>query len=122
MTKLPTTGKERRARRHRRIRATLQGSAGRPRLSVFRSNQHVYVQLIDDVSGKTLIGISTRSLTKTGGEKVRGIDKVKKIGEQLAEKAQAQGITAAVFDRGGYPYHGRVAAIAEGARSKGLKL
>ncbi len=122
MAKIPTTGKERRLRRHRRVRATVQGSASRPRLSVFRSNQHVYIQLIDDAAGKTLVGISTRSLTKAGSEKIRALDKAKQIGEQLAEKAQAQGITAAVFDRGGYPYHGRVAAIAEGARSKGLKL
>ena len=76
MAKIPTTGKERRLRRHRRVRAAGgQGNASRPRLSVFRSNQHLYVQLIDDVNGKTLVGISSRNLTKAGNDKIRGTDK-----------------------------------------------
>ncbi len=110
-----------RKRRARRTRANLFGTQSKPRLSVFRSNRYLYVQLIDDQRGKTLVSASTRSLTEKGPkmEKTK-TDYGKLLGEQIAEKAATVGITSAIFDRGKYKYHGRVKAIAEAARSKGL--
>ena len=105
--------------RHNRVRSVVRGMAGRPRLSVFRSNQHMYAQLIDDTSGKTLLATNTQSVTTAGAKKA---DKAKLVGEQLAKKALAAGITSVVFDRGGYKYHGRVKALADAAREAGLKF
>jgi large subunit ribosomal protein L18 len=104
--------------RHRRVTATLQGTAEVPRLNVFRSNQHIYAQLVDDETGKTLL--STHDL-KT---KVKGTKKevALAVGKELGEKAKESGIKNVVFDRGGFKYHGRVAAIAVGAREAGLKF
>lgn len=109
-----------RKRRHQRIRAKMSGSNGRPRLCVFRSSKHIYAQLIDDKSGRTLA--SCASNEPSFGAEVRGsnIMGARKVGEGLAERALERGIKAAVFDRAGYQYHGRVKALAEGARSKGL--
>lgn len=107
-----------RARIRRRIRAKITGTAQRPRLSVFRSNKHVYVQLIDDAAGHTLASASTRD----SGAEGAGIAASKAVGTRLAERATAAGISNVVFDRGGYRYHGNVKAIAEGAREGGLQF
>jgi large subunit ribosomal protein L18 len=107
--------------RHLRIRGKVVGSAERPRLAVFRSAGHIYAQLIDDVTGRTLAAADSRSkefrqrVPRTGNAAA-----AKAVGEQLAERARARGIERAVFDRGGYQYHGRVKALAEGARAGGL--
>lgn len=107
-----------RARIRRRIRAKITGTAQRPRLSVFRSNKHVYVQLVDDAAGHTLAAASTRD----NGAEGAGVAASRAVGQRLAERASAAGITTAVFDRGGYRYHGNVQAIAEGAREGGLQF
>ena len=111
-----------RARRHRRIRVSLGGSAQRPRLSVFRSLQHIYAQLVDDTSGNTLVAAST--LDPTVRESLSGskAERARVIGQTIAERAREKGISAVVFDRGGYLYHGRVKALAEGARAAGLEF
>jgi large subunit ribosomal protein L18 len=106
-----------RLKRRRRVRAKVRGTAVRPRLSVFRSNRGVVAQLIDDVAGHTLVAVNwiepeLRDLQST--------EQAKKAGEILAQRAKAAGIETAVFDRGGYQYHGRVAALADGAREGGL--
>ena len=106
-----------RLKRRRRVRAKVQGSAARPRISVFRSNRGISAQLIDDVSGRTLAAVNWKEAAV--GD-LRGSDQAKKVGELLAERAKAAGVDAAVFDRGGYLYHGRVAALADGAREGGL--
>ena len=106
--------------RHKRVRAVISGTPDRPRLCVFRSEKHIYAQVIDDVAGKTLVSASTveKDFTEYGGNK----DAAKKIGLLIAERAKGAGIETVVFDRGGYIYHGRVAALAEGAREGGLKF
>lgn len=101
-----------------RIRGRVTGTAQKPRLSVFRSNKYIYAQLIDDVNGVTLVAASSRALT----EKAPKVDSSSLVGKALAEKAMAAGITEVVFDRGGYLYHGRVKALADGAREGGLKF
>jgi len=108
---------ERRHRIHKGIRDSLMGSAVRPRLSVYRSNKHIYAQLIDDFEGRTLASASSLE------EEVEGetpTDESRAVGELMAERAQEKDIEKVVFDRGGYRYHGRVAALAEGAREGGL--
>jgi large subunit ribosomal protein L18 len=109
--------------RHARVRAALKGTATRPRLSVFRSLRSVYAQLIDDTAGKTLCAVATKEVK---GEKAEGYAAKSLtaylVGKKLAEKAKAKGIAKAVFDRGGYQYHGRVKAVAEGARAGGLEF
>ncbi len=96
----------------------MEGSASRPRLSVFRSNTGISAQIIDDLIGKTLVSFSSKEL----GSKGYNIETSKNVGEKLAEKALANGISAVVFDRGGYLYHGNIKALAEGARNGGLKF
>ena len=110
-----------RVRRQVRARKKLVGSAERPRLVVFRSSRHVFVQVVDDAAGTTLASASTMEadLRALDGDKTA---KAKKVGELVAERAKAAGIDAVVFDRGGNKYHGRVAAIADGAREGGLAL
>jgi len=108
-----------RLRRGRRVRAKVRGSAERPRLSVFRSNKGVFAQLIDDASGRTLAAVSwiepeLRSL--------RSAEQAKRAGELLAQRAKEAGVETCVFDRGGYRYHGRIKALAEGAREGGLRF
>ena len=116
--------KERFARRSRRVRYGLrQKAGGRPRLSVFRSNKYIYVQLIDDASGQTLAAASSLEPALKG--ELRSTNDraaAKRVGLLLAERAKEKGVTGAVFDRGGYRYHGRLAALAEGAREGGLTL
>lgn len=107
-----------RARIRRRIRAKVAGTAARPRLSVFRSNKHIYAQVIDDLAGTTLAAASTRDEGGAGS----GIEASKAVGKRLAERATAAGVSVAVFDRGGYRYHGNVKALAEGAREGGLQF
>ncbi|WP_089686041.1 50S ribosomal protein L18 [Catalinimonas alkaloidigena] len=102
-----------------RIRKKVKGTAERPRLSVFRSNRDIYAQLIDDLKGTTLASASSRELSKESSTKT---DLAKEVGKKLAEKAATSGIAAVVFDRGGYKYHGRVKALADGAREGGLKF
>jgi large subunit ribosomal protein L18 len=110
-----------RARRHRRVRKKVRGTAERPRLAVFRSNNHIYAQVIDDVTGRTLAAASTSDASlkdATGGN----VDAAAKVGSLVAERAKAAGIDRVVFDRGGFRYHGRVAALADAARQGGLEF
>ena len=112
------TKAQKRKRIHHRIRNKIQGTAERPRLSVFRSNKAIYCQLIDDLTGRTLTSASTIEIEATGTK----IDQAKEVGKKVAEKALAENITSVIFDRGGYLYHGRVKALAEGAREGGLQF
>ena len=115
------TKQERRLRIKRRIRKSVSGTAERPRMSVFRSNKQISVQLIDDISGKTLV--ATSSLIKEIAEKkTTKIEQAELVGQAIAEKAVAAGITSVVFDRNGYLYHGRVKSLADAARKGGLKF
>ena len=107
--------------RHQRVRKKVRGTATRPRLSVFRSSRHVYAQLIDDVHGHTLAAASTMEADARSGATAT-VDAAKAVGQRLGERATAAGITSVVFDRGGFRYHGRVAAVADGAREAGLEL
>ena len=109
-----------RVKRHYRIRNHVKGTAARPRLAVFRSNKHMYAQIIDDVNGVTLVSANT--LEKEFEGATGNCEAAKKVGAVLAGRAKAKGIEEVVFDRGGYVYHGRVAALAEGAREGGLKF
>jgi large subunit ribosomal protein L18 len=111
-----------RARRKVRIRKKIVGSAERPRLVVYRSNRHIYAQVIDDLSGQTLVSSSSQVLTKAGDDLKADKDAAQKVGKDLAAKALERNISAVVFDRNGYLYHGRVKALAEGARDGGLKF
>ena len=111
------TQEQRRLRRRRRVRAKVQGTADRPRLSVFRSNRGVFAQLIDDDAARTVAAVSW---TEPELRKLKAGEQAKRAGELLAERAKAAGVETAVFDRGGYQYHGRVRALAEGAREGGL--
>ena len=119
MIKRPNT-RAQRMKRHSRVRGKISGTAERPRLSVFRSENNIYAQVIDDVAGNTLVSAST---VEKGFEGIGGnIEAAKKIGALVAERAIQKGIEEVVFDRGGYIYHGRVQALAEGAREAGLKF
>jgi len=112
-----------RERRHRRVRGKVEGTAQRPRLNIFRSLDNIYAQVIDDVAGHTLASAST--VDKEAAKQVQGKNKVeaaKIVGKLLGERAKSAGINSVVFDRGGYRYHGRVAALAEGAREAGLEF
>jgi large subunit ribosomal protein L18 len=112
-----------RIKRKKRIRGRVTGTSQRPRMSVYRSLKHCYVQLIDDSARKTLLGVSTSSKELKGAlDKSGNIDAARKLGNLVAEKALAQQITRVVFDRNGFLYHGRIKAIAEGAREKGLQF
>ena len=108
-----------RLRRRRRVRAKVRGSAERPRLSVFRSNRGIVAQLIDDVEGRTLAAVSW---TEAELRDLKPMEQATRIGELIAERGKAAGADACVFDRGGYRYHGRVKALAEGAREGGLRF
>lgn len=109
-----------RLRRHRRVRGKISGTAERPRLAVFRSSKHIYAQIIDDVAGVTLASASSmdKDFEGFGGN----IEAATKVGNAIAKKALEKGINTVVFDRGGFVYHGRVKALAEGAREGGLTL
>jgi large subunit ribosomal protein L18 len=112
------TTREARLRRHRRVRGKVSGTAERPRLMVFRSNRGVFAQLVDDINGKTLAGASWKALPKSfKGDKQA---QAHEVGKAVAEAAKKAGIESVVFDRGGYLYHGRIKALADGAREGGL--
>src|SRR3989344_6099905 len=117
----PKAKRQHRLNRHKRVRAKIQGAATRPRVAVFKSNRHVFVQFIDDTTGKTILSskIISAKNSKTKGSKTT---KAGAIGETLAEKAKELGITEAVFDRGGFKFHGRVKAVAEGLKKGGIKI
>jgi len=119
MIKKTDTNKQRK-RRHRRVRGKVTGTPSRPRLNVFRSKAHIYAQVIDDTTGVTLCAASSieKDFSEAGGNK----EAAKKIGEAIAQRAKDKGIEVVVFDRGGYLYHGRVQALAEGAREAGLQF
>ena len=119
MINRPNT-KAQRLKRHKRVRSKISGTPERPRLNVFRSETNIYAQVIDDVAGKTLVSAS--SLEKGFEGPGSNCEAAKKVGQMVAERAKAAGITTVVFDRGGYVYHGRVAALAEGAREGGLEF
>ncbi|MCC6166785.1 MAG: 50S ribosomal protein L18 [Caldilineaceae bacterium] len=112
---------ESRRRRHARVRRKVSGTAERPRLNVFRSLRHIYAQVIDDSTGQTLVSASTldKDLRDAMGE-LAVQEQAKAVGKAVAERARAKGIEQVVFDRGGYPYHGRIKALAEGSREGGL--
>lgn len=109
---------EKRAKIKARVRGKISGTPETPRLTVFRSNKQIYAQIIDDIAGKTLVAASSLSLT----DKLPKMELAKKVGEEIAKKAQEAGITRVVFDRNGYLYHGRIKEVAEGARNGGLKI
>lgn len=118
-----TTTRIKRTRKHTRIRARIMGTAARPRISVFRSGRHLFVQLIDDTTGKTLLALSDAkvpapAVSKTG----KNVAHAFALGKMLAASAKEKGVSVVVFDRGGYAYHGRVRAVAEGAREGGLQF
>lgn len=112
-----------RKRRHRRVRKKISGTAERPRLNVFRSLRHIYAQIIDDDRGRTVVAASTQDPALR--DQLAGLDKTaqaKVVGQALAERAQAKSVRQVIFDRGGYKYHGRVKALADGAREGGLEF
>ncbi|WP_028585172.1 50S ribosomal protein L18 [Desulfogranum mediterraneum] len=111
-----------RMKRIKRIRKKISGTGDKPRMRVFRSNKHIYVQLIDDLKQQTITSMSTESKEFDGSGLKDRCELAKKVGEMLAEKAKAAGIEEVVFDRGGYIYHGRVKALSDGAREGGLKF
>lgn len=111
-----------RLRRHRRVRKKIHGTAERPRLAVHRSNQHIGVQLIDDDAGRTLVAASTVEADQRALGNGSTVEAATRVGTLAAERARAAGITEVVFDRGGYVYHGRVAAVAAAAREAGLEF
>ncbi len=117
------TPREQRIRRHMRLRKRVSGSSEQPRLCVFRSNMHIYAQVIDDTRGHTLVAASTKDTAArerfAQGDKT---ERAQAVGKLIAERALEAGITQVVFDRGGFKYHGRVKAVAEGAREAGLKF
>ena len=119
MIKRPNT-KAQRIKRHKRVRAKISGTPERPRLSVYRSENNIYAQIIDDVNGVTLVSANT--LEKEFEGATGNCEAAKKVGAVLAERAKEKGIEEVVFDRGGYVYHGRIAALADGAREAGLKF
>ena len=119
MIKRPNTNAQR-LKRHKRVRGKISGTPERPRLNVFRSETNIYAQVIDDVHGVTLVSAS--SLDKEFEGKGSNVEAARKVGQMVAERAKAKGIDTVVFDRGGYVYHGRVQALAEGAREGGLNF
>ena len=118
-----TSRSEVRQNKHRRIRSRLSGTPEKPRLSVFRSNNHMYAQVIDDEAGNTIVSASTvQEDVKKGLDKTNNVEAAKKLGEVIAKKALDNGIKTVVFDRGGYIYQGKVKALAEAARKAGLEF
>jgi large subunit ribosomal protein L18 len=111
-----------RKRRHLRVRKKVRGTAARPRLAVFRSNKHIYAQVIDDVSGRTLASASTMEASARGAGSTGTVAAAKAVGDRVGERAKQAGVDTVVFDRGGFKYHGRVAAVADGARGAGLEF
>ena len=117
-----TSKNEIRQRVHERIRKKMMGTPEKPRLSVYCSLNHIYVQVIDDLNGRTLMSASTNTGKKEGRKTGGNVASAKEVGKQIADQAKAKGITKVVFDRGGYIYHGRVKALADAARAAGLQF
>ena|ERR1700710_2109725 len=117
MPVIPKTREQQRHRRHLRVRKKVAGTPGRPRLVVFRSLKHITAQIVDDVAGRTLMTVSSTKI-ETGKKTEKSVE----VGKQIAAKAKEAGITKVVFDRAGYKYHGRVKAVADGAREAGLEF
>ena len=115
------TKQEHRRRRHRRVRKKVMGKAERPRLAVFRSSKHIYVQAIDDIAGRTVASASTMEADLKGSGAAT-VESAKKVGKNVGDRLKEAGISTVVFDRGGFQFHGRVAAVAEGAREAGLEF
>jgi len=122
MTKVAQARRNGRIRRHRRVRKKIHGTAARPRLAVFRSNKHLSVQVIDDDAGTTLASASTNEAELRSAGTGSSVEAATKIGELIGERAKAAGIEKVVFDRGGFAYHGRIAAVASAAREAGLEF
>ena len=114
--------KEGRKKRHRSLRKRVEGTSERPRLAVFRSARHIYAQVIDDVHKKTLTAMSDKALAKEGEKQPNKKARAKNVGAAIAKQCLEKGIDKVVFDRAGYKYHGRVSALADGAREAGLKF
>ena len=112
--------KDARARRHSRVRKQVHGTADRPRLAVYRSNKYIYAQVIDDIAGETLAAASSQEGTLRG-ERLN-VETAAKVGKALGDRAKEAGVSVVVFDRGGYKYHGRIKALADGAREAGLEF
>jgi large subunit ribosomal protein L18 len=122
MTTIAAKRREGRLRRHRRVRKKIHGTAERPRLAVFRSNKHLVLQVIDDDNGRTLAAVSTTEAAQRANGSGATVDAATRVGTLIAERAKAAGIDKVVFDRGGFLYHGRVAAVAAAARDAGLEF
>jgi len=122
MTDIAKARRQGRIRRHRRVRKNVRGTAQRPRLAVYRSNKHISVQVIDDDLGQTLAAAASTETDLRSAGSGGSVAAAERVGSLIAERAKAAGVTAVVFDRGGYAYHGRVAAIADAARNGGLEF
>ena len=122
MSKIANARRNGRIRRHRRVRKKIHGTATRPRLAVFRSNKHITVPVIDDDAGTTLVAASSTESEQRAAGSGASTDAATRVGQLVAERASAEGITQVVFDRGGYAYHGRIAAVATAARAAGLEF
>ena len=116
------TAREHRALRHRRIRRRVSGTGERPRLVVFRSNKHIYAQLVDDLEGKTIASATTNEAALRGETAGASMGAAQRVGSLVAQRAAEKGVNTAVFDRGGFAFHGRVKALADAAREAGLKF
>ena len=122
MTKIAEARRSGRIRRHRRVRKKIHGTAARPRLAVFRSNKHLSVQVIDDDAGTTLAAASTNEADLRSAGSGSSVEGATRVGQLIAERAKAAGVDKVVFDRGGFAYHGRIAAVASAAREAGLEF
>jgi large subunit ribosomal protein L18 len=122
MSKIAQARRTGRIRRHRRVRKKIHGTAARPRLAVFRSNRHLSVQVIDDDAGTTLVAASTLEADQRSVGSGASVDAAARVGQLIAERTKAAGIEQVVFDRGGFAYHGRIAAVASAAREAGLEF
>ena len=122
MSKIAQARRTGRIRRHRRVRKKIHGTAARPRLAVFRSNRHLSVQVIDDDAGTTLVAASTLEADQRSAGTGGSVDAATRVGQLIAERTKAAGIEQVVFDRGGFVYHGRIAAVASAAREAGLEF
>ena len=122
MTKIAQARRSGRIRRHRRVRKKIHGTAARPRMAVYRSNKHLSVQVIDDDAGTTLAAASTNEAELRSAGPGSSVEAAARVGQLIAERAKAAGIDKVVFDRGGFAYHGRIAAVATAAREAGLEF
>lgn len=122
MSDIAKARRDGRITRHRRVRKKIHGTAARPRMAVYRSNRHITVQVIDDDSGRTLAAASTVEADQRSSGAGSSVDAATRVGVLIAERARAAGVSAVVFDRGGFQYHGRIAAVAAAAREAGLEF